>query len=133
DLPWPRGADALGADERWLDDVGDEAEVRFRGRSLERVSFDAPSTAVENWVASLLPAGPSPGAPNPRARARPLDVVLDFTVSPELVRAGEAVDLDVTLTGSGAVSGLIVEHFVDDVARADETVNAVPLTPAGAN
>ena len=65
-FPWPVGADALGAGERWLspDKLGNRGldEHRFLGRSLERLNVDQPGTLVANWAASPLDgATPGPG------------------------------------------------------------------------
>jgi hypothetical protein len=77
DAPWPAGADALGAQEEWLaDELLPLEQHRYRGISLERVSFDVPSGELANWAPSPVD-GATPGKPNASARERPLPVVAE--------------------------------------------------------
>ena len=49
EFPWPIGADALGAGDDWLGLLPtpiSTAPHQYRGRSLERVSFDVPASDI---------------------------------------------------------------------------------------
>ena len=63
-FPWPIAADALGAGETWLPPALLPLTAhRYRGISLERVSYDLPGNEVANWVPSPLD-GATPGRAN---------------------------------------------------------------------
>lgn len=78
-FPWPISANAMGADEEWTGI--NPKDYQYRGRSLERVSFDAPSDDPANWLASPLGEGPSPGRPNSVRRIEPKPVVTALHVA----------------------------------------------------
>ena len=136
--PWPVMADALGAGESWLDpSLLPLEQHRYRGHSLERVSFAVAASAVANWTASPLD-GATPGRPSSNARPMPLAVVETLYPAPvssqeALIRAGDQVRIHVRFTSTGALpaSALEVEYFVDDVARTDEAVQTAALVDDG--
>ena len=136
DFPWPAAADALGADEAWLDPALLPLEAhRYRGCSLERVSFDHPSNDVSNWAPSPVD-GATPGRPNSSARAEPLPIATGILVGPwekpgEPIRSSDQAWLQVAFSPWGSLSGVEVEWFVDDVSRTDETVSRTPLADDG--
>src|SRR6185369_2045831 len=81
-FPWPESADALGADEEWLAPaLLPLSKHRYRGVSLERVSFDIPAGLIYNWAPSPVD-GPTPGRANSSARAVPLPIVTGLAAVP---------------------------------------------------
>ena len=126
DAPWPIGADALGAGESWLDaSLLPIEDHRYRGHSLERVSFNVASGEISNWTPSPLD-GPTPGAINAGTRPTPRPVVADLDVvgsDPDdpLVRSGETVTVRALFSPPGLTSDVELEYFVDDVAIEGET------------
>ena len=56
-------------------------QYQYKGRSLERVSVAGGENDAANWLASPLPAGPSPGAANHSVRAVPKPVVVRIPCS----------------------------------------------------
>jgi hypothetical protein len=130
-FPWPVGADALGAGERWLspDKLGNQGldQHRFLGRSLERLNADQPGTLVANWVASPLD-GATPGRANTRTATR-LSAVAEIQVAGGAVasiRAADSPQVRVRFAGSDADRAQI-EYFVDDLDRTDEPLATVAL------
>ena len=125
EFPWPASADALGAGERWLDqDLRPLEQHRYRGRSLERVSFAVPAGEFYNWVASPLD-GATPGRPNASAREKPLPaaarvLVLSKTAGVESIRANEEVLVQVRFEPEAPAGPVEIEHFVEDVVRAQK-------------
>lgn len=134
-FPWAISADALGADEEW---TGlNPRNYQYRGRSLERVSAAAPGNDPANWLASPLPGEPSPGKPNGVVRGMPLPVVVSinlYQVSDEqtLIRNNQTVRIDATFSATNDLGKVQIDYFVDNVNVTNETVNVVPMTPAGA-
>lgn len=136
--PWPVAADALGAGESWLDpSLLPLEQHRYSGHSLERVSFAVAASSVANWTASPLD-GATPGRPGSNARPMPLAAVESLYVAPvsseeSLIRAADQVRIHVRFTSLGELPAapLVVEHFVDDVARTDEVVQTVALVDDG--
>ena len=124
-MPWPVGADALGASRAWFP-AGEYDSHRHRGRSLERWSFTAPGSDPANWQASPAGGG-SPGQPNSVAGDPPATALL---VSPRgaAVSAGAPVPILVRLS-PGAVTSLSVEWFIDDLTRDGEPPQRAELAP----
>jgi hypothetical protein len=139
DAPWPVAADAMGAGESWLRPALRPEELhRYRGYSMERVSFALPAADPANWVASALDA-PTPGSANTGARAVPYAIALwhraaPLSGEPRPIRAGDEVRLRVQISAAGAdaIEAAALEYFVDDIARADEPVLAAALGDDGA-
>lgn len=136
DAPWPVAADALGAGETWLrPELLPEEAHRYRGYSMERVSFGIPATEPANWVVSALDA-PTPGSANGGARALPHVIARAHGVAPLSgqagpIRAGEQAQMRVQMSLVGAIDSAELEYFVDDVARTGEPVAAVALYDDG--
>ena len=140
-FPWPMGADALGAGPSWLapNRLGGRPieEHRFRGRSLERVSFDLPGTSVANWVASLLSAS-TPGRAN-SVQGTPASVVVSKEVVPDgaaqpgaLIGEAATAVVKVAFTREGTqIDKPAVEYFVDDPEKVGEPTQKVALLSAG--
>jgi hypothetical protein len=137
-FPWPVGADALGAGERWLspEQLGNRGldDHRFLGRSLERLNVEQPGTLVANWAASPLD-GATPGRANSRSASR-LSAVAQIEVAGATpgaanIRAADTPSVRVRFAG-GPADGPQIEYFVDDLARTDEPVATVALA-AGAD
>ncbi len=132
--PWPVGADAFGAGDDWT--RLQKIDHQYRGRSLERVSFTAPSNDPANWLASPIPGEPSPGRPNHLVRAVPLPVVAQWRVSQvsegqRIVRPGEPARLECLFTSAEGLSNVRVEYFVDLIDFTNELRQVQAMLPAG--
>lgn len=131
-FPWPMGADALGADDPWLGRLPTpvaKLPYRYRGRSLERVAAEIPSSEIANWVPSPL-EGPSPGRLNSLAGAPPTIVttkLLRWSGSDVLIRAADSVKVSVTFSSLTPFSSPKLEYFVDDVQVSGEPTTIVDL------
>lgn len=128
DAPWPVGADALGASEKWLDPaVLPLAAHQYEGISLERIDVDLPAADPASWAPSPLD-GATPGAPNASAAAEPPAIVLDR----DHATVGTDEQIAVTLSAAGPVAAVELEWFVDDIAIDAEPTTVTPMTDAGA-
>ncbi len=107
--PWPEAADAMGAGDEWLRaDLLPLEQHRYRGYSLERVSFSVDSSEIANWDVSPLDE-PTPGQPNRSARELPRAIVLSASVAPKagestLIRAADEVLVRVRMSRIGEVA-----------------------------
>lgn len=132
EFPWPVAADALGADEEWTGI--NPLDYQYRGRSLERVSFSAPSNDPANWVASPLPGNPSPGQPNAAGPyLKPVVVQLHVAQAADgqrLIRRSQPVRIDCAFSSS-ALSNVRLEYFVDNIELTNETPALVSMWPVG--
>src|SRR5262245_55804131 len=131
-FPWAIGADGLGADDEWTGI--NSALHQYRGRSLERVSFNWPANDPANWLASPLATGPTPGRTNSVSLATPRPVVLSFSAletntSSIIIRSNQNVLVQVAFSSTNQLSNVSVEYFVDDINAANETHFTVALTP----
>jgi hypothetical protein len=123
-FPWPIGADALGAQSAWLraSDLPLSAH-QYKGRSLERYSFDKPGTDVENWAPSPLD-GATPGRANNVSGTPPAIVEALSATSRQsptgLIRSSHQVVIKATFSAGGTVKSARVEYFVDKVAETGE-------------
>lgn len=133
-FPWAISADALGAGS---DFHGiNRYQYQYKGRSLERVSVSGGSNDAANWLASPLPAGPSPGAANAVVRAVPKPVVVAFSVlqnadeSP-VIRAAQPVKVDVTFSSVEGLGSVQLEWFVDDINSTSEPRNTIAMNALG--
>lgn len=137
DAPWPVAADALGAGRQWLrPELLPEEQHRYRGYSLERVSFAIPAGEAANWVASALDA-PTPGSANSGARELPHAVArshraVPMSGQPGPIRGGEPALMRVAMSAVGVIDSAELEYFVDDVTRTGEPVSSVALRDDGA-
>ncbi len=136
-FPYPIAADALGADEEWLQRLTPERTRvghRFKGHSLERVSADVPSSEISNWAPSPLD-GATPGRPNASASPVPPAIVKAIQVigatKDKPIRSGEDPKISVTFSTLGKVTSPTVEWFVDDLQTTGEPLTVTPLTAAG--
>lgn len=128
EFPWPMGADGLGLAPSW---VPMAQAHQYMGRSLERISVDAPASAVENWEASALD-GATPGKANSVAGS-PRAVAIEVSARPAgradlLVKPTDRVTVRARFGELGTVTGVAVEFFIDDVSRTDETTTTVLAT-----
>jgi PKD repeat protein len=136
DFPWPIGADALGAEDEFLrSSLLPLTNHLYKGYSLERVSFDIPSSDVSNWAPSPLD-GATPGRANASARATPLPIVIDQSAQPAagtdpLIRSSQQVLIQALFSPPGLVSAVDLQYFVDDVAATGEPVTTVPMGDDG--
>ncbi len=131
-FPWPIAADALGAGEDWLPkNLLPLKKHRFMGRSLERVSLDVSAAERANWEPSALD-GATPGRANSTAGTpKPIVEALSATVagrSDSIVRAQDAVVVQVSFSKFAPVKNVMLEWFVDDVARSDEASEKLAMT-----
>jgi spore coat protein CotH len=133
-FPWPIAADALGAGKSWLEpELLPLEDHRYRGVSLERVSLSVAASEVSNWAPSALDDA-SPGRAFAGMRDEPLVILVDkqaSTATPDpLIRAGEAVTLDLTFSDLGPLTDVRVDYFVDDLEAIDEPTVSVAVPDA---
>ena len=137
DFPWPLGADALGADDEFLRaSLLPLSAHRYRGISLERVSFGSPSSLVANWAPSPLD-GATPGSANASARAVPLPIVEDLLVQAAsgasgLIRAADQVRIQARFSPASPSGTVDLQYFIDDVAVTGEAITTLAMTDDGA-
>ena len=138
DFPWPIGCDALGAQDDYLKAaILPIANHRYRGYSLERVSYSAPSNEIANWVTSPLD-GATPGRANASALSAPLPVVVELSARPAvgaatLIRSSQQVRIQVRFSPSAPAGAVKLEYFIDDVSSTSETKTEVFLVDDGTN
>lgn len=132
-FPWPIGADALGADDDWLallpSPTTTEAH-KYKGRSLERISFEVPGDTVANWAPSPLD-GATPGRANSKRGAPPTIVerkTLTWSGTDSLIRATDTVKISVALSSFAKFSGPRLQYFVDNVQITGEPITTVDMT-----
>jgi hypothetical protein len=130
--PWAIGADGLGADDEWTSINSDLHQ--YRGRSLERVSFNWPANDPANWLASPLATGPTPGRTNSVQFAMPRPIVLSVSAVETnggtiVIRSNQTVRVDITFSATNQISNVSVEYFVDNVNVTNEARLTVALTP----
>ena len=131
-LPWPIGANALGAESDWTGI--DESQHQYRGRSLERAAAAWASNDPANWLASPLAAGPSPGRANAITLTAPLPVVtaisaVSATSGSTLIRANEPVRIEARFSSRGAgVQTVQIEYFKDETNATNEVKSTLPMS-----
>jgi spore coat protein CotH len=123
-LPWPMGADALGASGAWFPD-GEYDRHQYRGRSLERWSYALPPSECRNWAASPTGGG-TPAAPN-TVWGEPPAVVMQVSPRGTVVKPGVMVPVSVRLS-LGAIGQLAVEYHLDDLAAPEGAEPPVEVT-----
>jgi hypothetical protein len=133
-FPWPIGADALGASERFTGLTN--VLFQYSGRSLERVSDRWPGSDPANWLASPIPGEPSPGKPNAVQREVPLPVVTSLAVYQEadgqrLIRQNQAVRIDAAFSSTNQLGQVQLEYFVDNINLTSEPTTKLEMTRAG--
>jgi hypothetical protein len=102
---------------------------QYRGRSLERVSYDIASSEVSNWVASPL-EGPSPGRANSQSGAPPTIVKtkrLSWTGSDVLIRDTDAVKVSITFSTLSSFKSPQLQYFIDNVQTTGESLSTLDL------
>jgi hypothetical protein len=132
-FPWPVAADGLGAGESSLPShFLPIAQHRYRGVSLERVSYELPASVIANWVPSPLD-GASPGRANSLGGTPPT-IVETLQVAPSgrrgLIHANDEVMLSATFSAQGPLADIQVEYFVDNLERTDEPRAKVAMSRA---
>ncbi|MBL9173250.1 MAG: lamin tail domain-containing protein [Verrucomicrobiales bacterium] len=132
--PWPISADALGAGDDWTHLRSED--YQYRGRSLERVSPTHPAGDPANWLASPLPAGPSPGRPNATTLSVPRPVVLAQDVrqavdGSDIIRSGQATRIECVFTEGTGLSDVRLEWYREDLDAPDKPVTIQPMWPVG--
>jgi hypothetical protein len=133
-FPWAISADALGANDDWT--LLNSGTYQYKGRSLERVSVTASSNDPANWLASPLTAGPSPGAPSAVIRAVPKPVVVSFSPTQSsdgatIIRQSQEVRIDFAFSSTEALSGVVVEYFLENINVFNEPRTTVAATDLG--
>lgn len=128
--PWPIGADAFGAQQDYLPELGDFASHQYLGRSLERYSFTIASNDPRNWEASPVD-GATPGRQN-SVSGDPLAIVLRHTAlgvtsGTISVAANESVQIDAVFS-EGAVNDVAVEYRFDSVEKVGSSTQSMPMT-----
>jgi hypothetical protein len=129
EFPWPVAADGLGAGDKWIaPELAPVEAHRYRGYSLERISAELPSDDPASWALSPLD-GSTPGLAN--AAAAP--VAPAIAVARSLGPGADPSQLVavVELSAGGAIGGVELEWFVDDLALdGGEPVTATAMTEA---
>jgi hypothetical protein len=133
-FPWAISADALGANDDWT--LLNSSDYQYKGRSLERVSVTGSSNDPANWLASPLAAGPSPGAANAVTRDVPKPVVVAFSTTQSsdgaaIIRANAEVRIDFSFSSTAALSGVVVEYFLENINLFNEPRTIVAATDLG--
>lgn len=131
EFPWPVTANGLGETRRWPD--LDLDSVQYRGSSLERVSTTVSGDLPENWRASVPLANPSPGRANAILADVPAPVVtfLELQQSDNresVIRPFQAARVSCAFSSEDRISSAVVEYFIDDVDRTDETILSVVMS-----
>lgn len=131
EFPWPVTANGLGETRRWPD--LDLDSVQYRGSSLERVSTTVSGDLPENWRASVPLANPSPGKANAILADVPAPVVtfLELQQSDNresVIRPFQAARVSCAFSSEDRISSAVVEYFIDDVDRTDETILSVVMS-----
>jgi hypothetical protein len=106
-----------------------KAPYQYRGRSLERVSFDVGSDEISNWIPSPL-EGPSPGRLNSMQGVPPTIVqskVLRWSGNGVFIRSADTVKIVIGFSQLGSFRDPKLEYFVDDVQKVSEPIAVVPL------
>jgi hypothetical protein len=130
--PWAISANALGAEDEW---TGlNSYTYQYRGRSLERLSFNHPANDPANWLASPLATGPTPRRTNSIRLEVPKPIVIHFTLTQAsdgatLIRANQPARLDVTFSATNSLANVSVEYFLDDINATNEARSTLTLTP----
>ena len=134
EFPWPLAADALAAGQSWLPAALLPLEShRYRGVSLERVSYDLPASAIANWAPSPLD-GATPGRSNNLTGTPPaiLEALVAAPASGQpRIRAADEVLIRAKLSAQGTAREVQVEYFVDSLERTDEAHSLVPAAVTG--
>lgn len=131
-FPWPYGTDEMGATDRWLGMLPmpqSQAPHQYRGRSLERVSFEVPASEISNWVPSPLD-GATPGRKNSQSGTPPAIVLtkkVSWSGSDVLIRAADTVKISVGFSTLGPVQSPQLQYFVDNVEVTDEPITTVAM------
>jgi hypothetical protein len=132
-FPWAASADALGAQDRFTGLTS--SNYNFKGRSLQRVSVNWPSSDPANWLASPL-NGPTPGAPQAVTRSAPKPVIIaqnyaQTSDGATIVRPASAVTVNCTFSAIPPLGAVTLEYFVDNVNSTAETKTSIPLNDLG--
>ena len=130
-FPWPIAADALGAGESWLaPELLPLEDHRYRGVSLERISLSVYTADVANWAPSAVDQA-TPGRAYAGAVDEPPPILLSKATSTDsqepLIRAGEAVTLELEFSTYGSLSDVHLEYFVDDVQVQGEPIVSIDV------
>ena len=136
EFPWPTGADALGAAQRWS--RADLSLTQYRGRSLERISPLAASNDPSSWKASAFPGAPTPGRENSVSRSETFPIVLRHGLVQFLdggfpILASQASRVDAVFSSSEGLGAVRLEYFVDEINRLNESVTQLAMVGTGSN
>ena len=138
-FPWPSAPDAFGLGRSWLDDSLLPLEQhQYLGISLERASCDQLSSRAANWFASPIDAA-TPGRANTRQLPEPPPVVETLAAAPAGMPSGSSATIgstdSVALTASfselGALAGVQIEYFVDELGAEGEPVQTLAMDASG--
>lgn len=131
--PWPMGGDALGAGEAWLKAPSVPFKShQFKGRSIERLSYEVSPQEPSNWIASLLD-GATPGKES-ASLGKVLPVVEQtLTVAKAdptktTFVAADSVVVRAVFSARGTINAPQVEYFIDDVDKEGEPTTKVMMT-----
>lgn len=129
DAPWPMGADAFGAQEEWLPEIGPYHDHQYMGRSLERYSPKLPSSDPRNWEASAIDQA-TPGRANSVSGEPPAIVLkvsaLSESAASAAISASDAVRVTALLS-AGSVSDVLLEYRLDPVEKIGASTATLPM------
>jgi hypothetical protein len=127
--PWPIGADAFGAQQDYLPELGDYSAHQYMGRSLERYSFTIASDDPRNWEASPVDAA-TPSTQNSVSGEPPAIVLRQTALGASSgtvnIAANESVQIEATLS-VGAASDLAVEYRLDPLEKTGTSTKTVAM------
>jgi hypothetical protein len=129
-FPWAQTADALGASDRFTGLTS--SNYQYKGRSLQRVSVNCPSSDPANWLASPL-TGPTPGAAQAVTRTIPKPVVIAYsavqtTNGATIIRSNASVTVNCTYSATNSLSNVCVEYFLENVNLTNQAHTVVAMT-----
>ncbi len=134
--PWPMGADAMGAGVAWLPiAVRPLSNHRFKGYSIERISYETSPLEPVNWTTSKLDAS-TPAQPYADLGKHQI-IVENVRHVPGgddqrlQARANEEVTVKVLFSAPGTLKAPEIEYFVDDIEKTSEPLLKVPMQVTG--
>lgn len=136
-FPWPAAADAFGVGRRWLsEDLLPEEQHRYRGYSLERISFSEDAKKTSTWSSSTAPT-PTPGAPNSALRTEIPPLVVEVsarsaTSGTSRIGAADPVLVEVRFDSTASVRDVAIEWYLDRLGQGDEPKVRTPMVASPA-
>jgi hypothetical protein len=132
-FPWAQAADALGASDRF---TGlSSTNYQYKGRSLQRVSVNWPSSDPANWLGSPL-TGPTPGSAQAITRAIPRPVVVAYSSAQAadgatIIRSNQVVTVNCTYSATNSLSSVTLEYFIQDINLTNQAHTSMIMSNLG--